>query len=222
MSNILRIYDLRADLGAAKDMLMAAREYHDGLAIRQFEYRVQMLQTSLDEAAGYEDLIATATFFFDETTSVGCGGVDVSFGCRAMDAFRRALGFQFACDGENDGDVSGLVEQVERAMSVTACVRRSVAFLLEEVPDNGSSMTGLRRALDRLTLIVSQLSADDTSWTSAVGSMDGTVRKAVGLWFDLMDSASASVRIVEGKRDVTLSAEGVALARHRLEGARRA
>lgn len=222
MSNLLRVYDLRADLGAAKEMLMAAREYHDGLAIRQFEYRVRMLQTSLDEAAGHEDLIATATFFFDEAAGVGSRGVDVSFGCRAMDAFRSALGLQFACDAGNDGDTSGLVEQVEHAMSITACVRRSVAFLLEEVPDKGSPMTGLRLSLDRLTLIVSQLSADDTSWTCAVGSMDGTVRNAVGLWFELMDGASASVRIVEGKRDVTLSAEGVALARHRLEGARRA
>lgn len=221
MSNLLRIYDLRADLSAAKDMLMAAREYHDGLATRQFEYRVRMLQTSLDEATRSEDPIATATFFFDDIPSAGCEGVDVPFGCKAMDAFRTALGFQFASDAISDGDALSLVEQIDRAMSITACVRRSVAFILEEAPGEVGPMPGLPRALDRLTLIMSQLTAEGAVWMSAVGSMDDRVRKALKRWFDLVDGAGASVRIVEGKRDVTLSAAGVALARHRLEPAGR-
>src|ERR1700743_3887591 len=153
MSNLLKIQALRADLGAAKGMLVEAREYRDALATRQFEYRVQMLQAYLDEAVDAEDPVAIVTFFFDGGPNLNARGIDVSFAGKALEGFRVALAWHFVSGGFSDDSLAkAALDRIERSMTVTARVRGSVALVLEEEPGEGGPLPGLPAALDGLAI----------------------------------------------------------------------
>jgi hypothetical protein len=216
MSNLLKVYGLRADLGAARGMLVAAREYHEGLAIRQFEYRVRMLQDRLDNAVDAEDPVATATLFFGGKSFPGHRGIDLSFGNSAMELFRHALCCQFVTPSTCIADGMEAIAQIKSRLAITARVRGSVCFVLEEDSEDNVRTAGLSEALDDLTLLLSQLAIGNSVWETPSSPMNSRVLNAVREWVELMGDAKASVRIVEGNRDLALSLEGFALARSRL------
>lgn len=213
MSNISNIEWLRADLGAARDMLRSACAFRDPLAIMQYKCRIEAIEADLEVALNEKSETATATIFFGGRPLIGSRGVDIFFASKALELFQRVLLAQCA------GDPSAVRDSA--LLMVTGFDRSSMSFQLEAEAAPGMTATGLADALDRLTQTLAQCVGPGDEWRATLSQVDERLYSMLQEWFVFLDSADASVRIIQRMRDCALSREDVALARDRLSRASR-
>src|ERR1700754_598813 len=215
----LTLQGLRADLGQAKDMLVAAREANDVVAILQFGQRIEALESEIADLQGTDERVASVALFFGGRPVVGSRGVDATFASKAIDSFQRLVSRQFAqLEHGGLGNRGPVPTQDEARMIVTDVARGSVGFVLEESPEQGQMVeTELRQALDQISHAISRLSADSDDWADALEALDERVVSEIKGFFEVLDEAGASVRIVEGDNDRELSREAIHRARSRVD-----
>jgi len=214
VSNFSNIEWLRADLGAARDMLRSARAYRDPLAILQYKCRIEAIEADLEAALNEKSETATATIFFGGRPLVGSRGVDILFASKALELFQQVLLAQCA------GDRSAMRDSA--LLMVTGFDRSSMSFQLEEEEAApGMMATGLADSLDQLSQTLALCAGPGDEWRAMLARVDEGLYSMLQEWFVFLDSADASVRIIQRMRDCDLSREGVALARERLSHASR-
>jgi hypothetical protein len=110
-------------------------------------------------------------------------------------------------------------EEEKSKLHITSLLHGSVGFLLEEVEENESLFaTPLKKAADKAAEVISAFaSPDEQAFSTLLETVDERVVTATRDFFKQMQRNGATLRLVEGDKEVDLQSEMVARAFQRAE-----
>jgi hypothetical protein len=213
---------LEADIAAVTKLLSVHSEDEDPIEHFQYAQRLEMLQTKIRElnARALQEPAGVALFFGGNPV-FGSHGIEVSFAGAAVSKFQDLVSKRFVSLEQGPLSPRGPVPfRDETKLIVTDVVRGSFGFLLETAsPGNAELQTSLKSVVGDVTQTVSRMAApDEELFEEAATDVDERLLSALKDFFKVLDDAGASVRLVEGQRDLELDQVAVQRARRRVEG----
>lgn len=203
---------MQADLAAVTALLEGRTSATDPIGFMQLSQRRDLILKKIDTLSNQVELKASVALFFAGGPVIGSRGIKIGFAGRAIELFQDLVAKQFA--SEEIGDIGSRGPVPLRANSdllLTDIARGSVGFVLEEAEQNDSIVeTQLKVVVDHVSdaiFAASEPSAD--RFDRLLETIDHRYLKSLSELFGLLDDEHATVRIVEGERDVQLDAPAI-------------
>jgi hypothetical protein len=216
----LELGALRADLAAIEALLAARTEEQDPVGWFQYSIRKAEIEGAIRHLDATAEKQAKVGLFFGGRPVLGAKGIRADFAGQAIDRFQDLVSKRYASLEVGPLATRGPVPWRESAqLLITDVVRGSFGFLLEE---NTSSSTLIDSSLKEVVaeiaeLVVKVASFDDEVFDSAAEALDNRVLGALKGFFQLLDDAGATLRIVEGEKELLLDRASVEIGRQRTE-----
>lgn len=211
---------LRADLTAVTQMMREADENGDPVGKLQWAHRRSEIETELQRLLGSPAHTAGVALFFGGSPVIGSQGIKADFAGRSLETFQDLISKRFAMlEGGDMGSRGPIRFKPCTQMMVTDVARGSFGFMLEEAAENETlTDTPLKHAVDDISRLVVRVTAPDAAlFEEAVEEMDPRMLGALRDFFRNLDDAAATLRLVEGERDVSFSGPDIHRARLRTE-----
>ncbi|CAG9168963.1 hypothetical protein LMG32289_01540 [Cupriavidus pampae] len=211
---------MQADLAAVNALLETHTEETDPLGWHQFLYRKRKLEADIAELVSTDEPKAEVAIFFGGAPVRGSHGVLASFASQSVDAIQDIVAKRMSTMGGTQLAARGPVPgRADAQLMITNLVRGSVGFVLTEAGRSEQSTdTSLKDAVQSAVDLLAHIaSADDEVFDAASDELDSRTLDAVRKLFRVLDDNRATIRIVEGKRDLLLPAEAVSRGRGRVE-----
>lgn len=219
MKNI-ELSGMQADLAAVNALLETHTEETDPLGWHQFLYRKRKLEADIAELVSTDEPKAEVAIFFGGAPVRGSHGVLASFASQSVDAIQDIVAKRMSTMGGTQLAARGPVPgRAEAQLMITDLMRGSVGFVLTEAAQGEQSTdTSLKDAVQSAVDLLAHIaSADDEVFEAASDELDSRTLDAVRKLFRVLDDNRATIRIVEGKRDLLLPAEAVSRGRRRVD-----
>ena len=216
----LELESLNADLAAVTALLEQAIGVGDSVGKLQFEHRKEELERQITQMENLAEHSASVALFFGGKPVIGSKGIFADFAGKSLESFQEMLSKYFATLESGDLGKRGPVPFKQSTdLLVTNIARGSFGFILEEASVNESlTDTHIKFALDQLSELVARVaSPDEELFERAVESLDPRVLISLRSFFRTLDDAGATIRVVEDKRDYSLTYPDVQRARLRTE-----
>jgi hypothetical protein len=216
MAKRLELETLRADLAAVEGLLARRTERRDPIGYFQFQQRREMLEEQIRELGATEEPLAAIGLFFAGRPVIGSRGIKADFGTQALSSFQSVVSSRYAAESGPVG-ARGRTRHRDRSQFIIRdVVRGSFGFVLEEAESDVEGAPSLKPALDDVvSIIYSSAKGAQDDFNEATDAQDAQVLNSVKSFFEFLDKEGASVRVVEGEQDFTISRDEVARARAR-------
>lgn len=220
MPNKLRLDELSAEHVTVQSLLAQSREVGDFLGAKQFEQKLEQLDQQIAELADNTEVFASAALFFGGPKVIGARGIDAEFAGDALHNFQELVTKRFARQEVGRLGARGpIAGKDDSRLMVTGVTRGSFGFVLEEV---GAQHEAIRTQLsevveDVVDIIKDVAGPEEEPFLDAVGQMDGRLLGTTRSFFESLASGMATLRIVQGDREVLLSSEAIQRAKKRTE-----
>lgn len=211
---------LAADLVAVEALLADRSEEDDPIGYIQYASRRDELSAALARLEQRVDRHAELGIFFGGGPVQGSRGINADFAGRALDEIQALITKRFSETQLGVLRARGRPAQMDRSkMLLTNVVRGSIGFVLEEATDTVEIVeTPLRTVVDEVSDILVRVGAEDEAiFDEAAATLDQRLLGSLKKFFILLDEQEATVRIVNGNRDVLLDRHRVSLARARVQ-----
>lgn len=221
MPTKLRREEVSAERSTVSALLAQANEVGDLIGARQFQKRLRKLDDELRVLGGFEERAASAALFFGGPKVVGSRGIEADFAGDALERFQDLVSKTFARRERGILRARGRVAaRPSSKLMVTAVTRGSFGFVLEEVGDQVEAVrTQLSEVVEDVVDFVAHV-ADPAEevFLEAVGDIDSRLLGSARSFFDSLSKAEATLRIVEGDREISLGRDEVQRGKERTEG----
>jgi hypothetical protein len=168
-----------------------------------------------------EDNLASTAPMFGGQPVIGSRGIDSEFAAKTLSNYKDMVNVLWATTDNQDVKARGPIPgRTAAALYVTEMVRGSVGFLIEEVDSQGNVLfpSALKLATDRATEIIQAFtSEDETEFDRELSKLSQRVFTSLRSFFTGLHRAEATMRIVEGRRDLHLDKSALARAFVRIE-----
>ncbi len=214
----LEIEALSAEASSLEAMLRDRTADDDPIGHAQYSYRLQEIRQTLEGLGQAPELIASIALFFAGGPVVGSRGVRADFAGRAVEIFQDIVSKRFAAT--EVGELGGRGPIPLRSNSdllLTDIARGSVGVVLEEsCQTEPLAETQLKTVLDDVVDSIQVAALEDgTTFEQLLETIDSRYLKSLGEFFELLDEAQATVRVVEGDLDRQLDPVEIHRARER-------
>jgi hypothetical protein len=214
-------YDvLAAELVAIEAMLAVRSEEEDPIGFAQYSSIKAELENELRSLENRPDRHAEFGIFFGGGPVQGSRGINADFAGRALEEIQSLITQRYA-ELEGRGLApAGRLPTVDRSkMLLTNVVRGSIGFVLEEASDAPEMTdTPLCAVVDEISdLLVRIGTQDDVAFDEAAVALDKPGLATLKKFFVMLDEHQATLRVVNGNRDVLLDRHAVSLARNRVQ-----
>lgn len=220
MPTKLRREEVSAERATVRALLAQATDVGDILGARQFERRLRKLDAELNDLSQFEARTASAALFFGGPKVVGSRGIEAEFAGDALERFQDLISKSFARQELGTLGARGPVAiRPDSKLMVTGVTRGSFGFVLEEVGDQSEALrTQLAEVLRNVVDFVDKVAdpAEDV-FLEAVADLDSRLLNSAKAFFGSLSSAQATLKIVEGEREISLAREDVQRAKDRTE-----
>lgn len=186
-----------------------------------YQARKERLISELAELGQTPDKVASVGLFFSGKPVVGSRAIDASFASKAVATFQDIISKRLATFGTGGLAKRGPVPSKEASrLNITNVVHGSFGFLLEE---EGSEQLGLvNSALCEAAHSVSGIledftSEEDDAFLRAIDEMDPRLFASVREFFDTLHDEGATLRLVEGNKDLRFDEHKISVAYKRVE-----
>jgi hypothetical protein len=218
----LAVDAMRADAAAVAGLLEGRTTESDPIGYTQLSRRLELLGQKIAHLNEQAELKASVALFFAGSPVVGSRGIKVDFAGRAIELFQDLVAKQFAC--EEVGEIGRRGPVPMRASSdllLTHIARGSIGFVLEEADLNDViTETQLKIVVDHVTDAIFATSATSSAdFDQLLEDIDHRYLTTLSELFTLLDDQDATVRIVEGERDIQLDGPSIKRARERTTNA---
>jgi hypothetical protein len=221
MPTKLRREEVSAERATVSALLAQATEVGDLLGARQFERRLRNLDAELQVLGQVRETSASAALFFGGPKVAGSRGIEAEFAGDALERFQDLVSKTFARRELGGLGARGPVAiRPDSRLMVTAVTRGSFGFVLEEVGDQAEALrTQLSEVVEDVVDFVAQV-ADPAEevFLEAVADIDTRLLGSAKSFFNSLSNAQATLRIVEGDREISLGRDDVQRAKERTEG----
>ena len=198
---------LTSKLAAARAMATEARANDDDLGAMQFAYLINEVQADVERVGAAPENLASVALFFGGAAVLGSIGVKAEFAGKAIEDFQDLVAKSHATAELGEIARMGRVPRKSSSeLMVTDVVKGSFGFVLEEAAEyEPTAQTSLVETVEHVTVLVDQLaSQDEERFEEAIQNLDARVLGAARDFFKTLENADASVRIVEGEKDVSI------------------
>ena len=221
MPTKLRREEASAERATISALLAQANEVGDLIGARQFQKRLRKLDDELRVLGRFEERTASAALFFGGPKVAGSRGIEADFAGDALERFQDLVSKTFARrELGNLGARGPVAARPDSKLMVTAVTRGSFGFVLEEVGDQAEAMrTQLSEVVEDVVDFVAQVAdpAEDV-FLEAVADIDARLLTSARAFFSSLSNAQATLKIVEGEREVSLGRDDVQRGKERTEG----
>lgn len=211
---------LAADLVAVEALLATRSEEDDPTGFIQYSSMKAELEEELRRLENRLDCHAELGIFFGGGPVQGSRGINADFAGKALDEIQSLITKRYS-EAEGRGLAqTGRLPLVDRSkMLLTNVVRGSIGFVLEEASDTAEMVdTPLRAVVDEVSNILVRIGAeDDAVFDEAAAALDQRILSTLKKFFVMLDEHQATLRVVNGNRDVLLDRHAVSLARNRVQ-----
>jgi len=191
------------------------------LGKRQFEQRLRELDDELRVLGQANEKTASAALFFSGPKVIGSRGIEADFAGDALEKFQDLVSKRFA---RREVGVLGargpIAARGDSKLMVTGVTRGSFGFVLEEVNDQQQiTETQLHDVVSDVVDLMAKISdPQEDIFLEAVAEIDSRMLTSTRAFFNTLSSAQASVKIVEGDREISLGRDDIQRAKERTEG----
>jgi len=220
MPNKLRKEEVLAERATVQSLLAEALEVGDVLGASQFQTILDKLNSELGVLAHFQERNASVALFFGGPKVVGSMGIDAEFAGQALDRFQDLVSKTFARREVGSLGARGPVPtRHDSSLMVTAVTRGSFGFVLEEVGDQQEAIrTQLSEVVENVADLIENITnIEEQIFIDAAAEMDMRLLTSTRGFFKTLDTAKATLRIVEGEREITLSRADIERGRERTE-----
>ncbi|UIY45765.1 hypothetical protein [Methylobacterium radiotolerans] len=218
MAKRLELETLRADLAAVTGLLARRTPERDPVGYFQFDQRREMLEQQIRELGQVDEPLAEVGLFFAGRPVIGSRGITADFSTKALGSFQSVVSARYAADSGPIGQRGRVRHRDRSQLIIKDVVRGSFGFVLEEVENEVGGAPSLKPALDdAVAIIYSAAKGAQAEFNDATDAQDPKVLDSVKSFFAFLDEQGASVRVVEGDRDFTISREEITRARARTD-----
>ncbi len=216
----LRLDGLRADLAAVDALLATRSEAEDPVGWLQFSIRREEIEEEIRAAQAAEEFHASVGLFFGGRPVLGSKGIRADFAGLVVAQFQDLVSKRLATLESGPLAARGPVPLREKAqLMITDVARGSFGFLLEEEPSSDAwTNTPLQIVVEEMSELIYRLSLpEDEIFESVSEALDERLLLSVRRFFQLLDDAGATLRIVQGEKSLPMGADAIHLARSRSE-----
>lgn len=209
-----------ADLVAVESLIASRNENEDPIGFLQYSSRKEELVERLRRLEERVDRHAELGIFFGGGPVQGSRGINADFAGKALDDIQALISKRYAEVKIGGAGQRGRLPFMDRSkMLLTNVVRGSIGFVLEEASDNVEiDDTPLRIVVDEVSDILVRVGAEDEAvFDKAADTLDQRSLKTLKEFFVMLDDQQATMRVMNGNRDVLLDRRGVSLARNRMQ-----
>jgi hypothetical protein len=220
MPRRLKLEGLQADLAAVDSLLKQAIETGDPVGEYQFSARKEALQTSIEEIIYTEEKRASVALFFGGDPVLGSRGISAEFAGNILEKFQDLVSKNFAkLELGTLGERGPIPLQQATKLMVTEVAKGSFGFVLDELSDQMEiENTALKYVVeDVATILERTASPNELDFEEVAESLDSRMLIALRDLFITLDSAKATIRVVEDVADFTLDEQSIHRARQRTE-----
>lgn len=216
----LRLDGLRADLAAVDALLAARSEAEDPVGWLQFSIRREEIEEEIRASEAAEEFHASVGLFFGGRPVLGSKGIRADFAGLVVAQFQDLVSKRLATLESGPLAARGPVPLREKAqLMITDVARGSFGFLLEEESSSDAlTNTPLQIVVEEMSELIYRLSLpEDEIFESVSDALDERLLLSVRRFFELLDDAGATLRIVQGNKSLPMGADAIHLARSRSE-----
>lgn len=216
----LQLDGLRADLAAVEALLAARSEAEDPVGWLQLSIRREEIEEEILASQTIEEVHASVGLFFGGRPVVGSKGIRADFAGLMVAQFQDLVSKRLATLESGPLASRGPVPLREKAqLMITDVARGSFGFVLEEEPSSDAlTNTPLQIVVGEMSELIYRLSLpEDEIFESISETLDERLLLSVRRFFQLLDDAGATLRIVQGDKSLPMGADAIHLARSRSE-----
>lgn len=221
MPTKLRREEVSAERATVAALLEQATDVGDLLGARQFQRRLQDLDAQMRELGQVQERTASAALFFGGPRVAGSRGIEADFAGEALERFQDLVSKTFARRELGGLAARGPVPiRADSKLMVTAVTRGSFGFVLEEVGDQEEALpTQLNEVVGDVVDFVAEVTDPaEEVFLEAVADVDPRTLVSIREFFNTLSRAQATLRIVEGEREIVLDRDDVQRGKDRTEG----
>lgn len=210
------------DVAAVRKLLAKRTAETDPIGFAQFSSRLRVLEQELAELHDTPANRANLTVYFAGSPVQGSRGIKADFAGRAVEAVQELVSKQFAQLEVGGMARTGPVAHRDTSdMILTEIARGSVGLVLEEADRNESlTKSELSTAVAKVAEDIDKTAdTDATQFDEMLVDVDARYFAALKHFFELLDDARATVRLVDNEREVALDAVAVHRGRERTDAA---
>ncbi|RDS80846.1 hypothetical protein DWU98_12940 [Dyella monticola] len=211
---------LAAERATISQLLSEARGVDDIVGVMQFESRLAEIERELVELGSLNVTRASVAMYFGGPKVLGMQGIDADFASNVIGNFQDLVSKSFTAMEVGDMGSRGPVpHRAETNLMVTGVTRGSFGFVLEELGNQSEAFeTPLTVVVDDVASLINEIaSAEEEAFAERIASIDSRMISASRNLFGTLSKAEATVRIVEGDREINLGRLEVERGRERTE-----
>ena len=218
----LRLDALRAERGSVLSQIALSDEYGDIVGGSQFRRRLEQIEEEISSIEQQHPTAASVALYFGGRPVLGTRGIAADFAGRCLENYQDLISKTFARREMGSlGERGPIPLRQSTEMMVTGVTHGSFGFILDEMSEQSSILdTQLKQVVKEVSLTLEKFSADsDSEFLEFVSELDQRTVVSLRDFFQEIDSASATVRIVEDIHELKLDSSAVHRARQRAESA---
>ncbi|HEY0974157.1 MAG TPA: hypothetical protein VGE57_06660 [Solimonas sp.] len=216
----LRLDALRAELGSVQSQIELSDEYGDIVGGGQFRRRLGQIQEEIAALELAEPTRASVALYFSGRPVLGTRGIAADFAGRCLENYQDLVSKTFARRELGAlGERGPVPLRHSTEMMVTGVTHGSFGFILDEMSEQTSILdTQLKEVVKEVSLTLEKFSADsDLEFLEFASEIDQRTVVSLRKFFQEMDGAAATLRIVEDMHELNLDGTAVLRARQRAE-----
>ncbi|MDN3617462.1 hypothetical protein ACFFUS_10840 [Vibrio gallaecicus] len=220
MPRKLRLNSLTADKYAVEQLLHQSVEYGDFVGEFQYKERLNEIIAEIEELGSNISTNASVALFFGGEPVLGSHGISASFAGSALEKFQKLINKTFANKESGTLGERGKVPLKRNSnLMVTQVVKGSFGFVLDEVTDQIEiTETALKNTVDDvLEMINTSAQNDEMLFEELVNNLDKRVLQSLKEFFEVLDKAKSTIRVVGDEKEYCLDSRLIHRARKRVE-----
>lgn len=222
MPKLLEIDALTAEIKSLTQLLESAVSVGDIIGEHQLSQRLERLNAKFETLNEHttQDNSASVALFFGGQPVLGSKGIAAEFAGSVIKQFQDLISKTFAVAEVGElGERGSIPFQAQSKLMVTGLARGSFGFVMDEMSDQTElASSSLSKIIDEATRLLDGVaSQDETIFDEITEHLDGRTLLSLQELFVNLDRSQATIRIVEGDRDVALDSAAVHRARIRTE-----
>ncbi len=221
MPSRLMTQQLSAEL-ATVDQILRAMPADDVLGRLSLQSRRDEIAGELHDMDEKPSNVASIALIFGGRPVFESRGIDAGFASDVLSRFQELVKESGGASKKEKSDVPmPMVPHEESSFHITALLPGSVGFLLEDIEAEGRLFeSSLKKSADRATEVLAALAdEDDLRFATMLENVDQHVLGTARDFFKQLYHNGATLRVVEGMRDLTLTTDVIARAFSRAENA---
>ncbi len=216
----LRMQSLQAELSSLNSLLQGAKEYGDFVGEFQLEKRKEKLEAELGALAEQHCKKASVALLFGGKPVLGSRGISADFAGHILGSFQDLIARMYAAAELGSLGERGPIPMRQAAgLMVTSLAKGSFGFVLDELSDQEElDKTSLGIMIEKVVKTIEDVSStNELDFEEAVEELDSRLLISLKDFFVALDSAEATIRVVDDSADISLDQIDVQRARLRTE-----